>query len=50
MKLKLASILCAAAALFSLASCTEEPLGVAQLPTLSGEVVLTDVLATRGAA
>ena len=49
MKLKLASILCAAAALFSLASCTEEPLGVAQLPTLSGEVVLTDVLATRGA-
>lgn len=49
MKLKLASILCAAAALFSLASCTEEPLGVSQLPTLSGEVVLTDVLATRGA-
>ena len=49
MKLKLASILCAAAALFSLASCTEEPLGVSKLPTLSGEVVLTDVLATRGA-
>ena len=49
MKLKLASILCAAAAIFGLASCTEEPLGVAQLPTLSGEVVLTDVLATRGA-
>lgn len=49
MKLKLASILCAVAAIFGLASCTEDALGVAQLPTLSGEVVLTDVLATRGA-
>lgn len=49
MKLKLASILCAVAAIFGLASCTEDVVGVAQLPTLSGEVVLTDVLATRGA-
>ena len=44
MKLKFATILCAFAAMFSMASCTEEILGVGELPPLAGEVVLTDVV------
>ena len=48
MKLKLATILCALAAMVSMTSCTEEGLGQAQLPPLAGEVVLTEVLATDG--
>ena len=44
MKLKFATILCALAAMFSMASCTEEILGVGELPPLAGEVVLTDVV------
>ena len=44
MKLKFATILCAFAAMFTLASCTEEILGVGELPPLAGEVVLTDVV------
>ena len=44
MKLKFATILCAFAAVFSMASCTEEILGVGELPPLAGEVVLTDVV------
>ena len=44
MKLRFATILCAFAAIFSMASCTEEILGVGELPPLAGEVVLTDVV------
>lgn len=44
MKLRFATILCAFAAMFSMASCTEEILGVGELPPLAGEVVLTDVV------
>ena len=46
MKLRFATILCAFAAIFSMASCTEEILGVGELPPLAGEVVLTDVVET----
>ena len=46
MKLRFATILCAFAAMFSMASCTEEILGVGELPPLAGEVVLTDVVST----
>ena len=46
MKLRFATILCAFAAMFSMASCTEEILGVGELPPLAGEVVLTDVVET----
>ena len=46
MKLRFATILCAFAAIFSMASCTEEILGVGELPPLTGEVVLTDVVET----
>jgi len=44
MKLKFATVLCTFAAIFSMASCTEEILGVGELPPLAGEVVLTDVV------
>ena len=44
MKLKFATILCAFAAVFSMASCTEEILGEGVLPPLAGELVLTDVV------
>ena len=44
MKLRFATILCAFAAMFSMASCTEEILGVGELPPLAGEVVLTEVV------
>ena len=49
MKLKLATILFALTAMISMTSCEDEHLGQGELPPISGEVVLSDVLATDGA-